>query len=335
MNEIDSAVRGPLRGLRVLDLTDEHAQFCGKVLSDLGADVILIEPPKGSESRRLAPFVGDAPDIEGSLYFWHGNAGKRSLTLDMRLPDGAGLLRERVAPKTDVLIESYAPGYLDGLGLGYADLAATNPGLIFASVTPFGQTGPYKDFKASELVQSALGGIAHLCGYDDDSGAPPVAPSSAPASHLGAQYAVVAVLAALCGRRLTGKGAFLDISVHEAVNCSTEWAMPTYFSIGKNVRRQTGRHATPEPTQPWQFKCRDGKHVNLLGVLPRDGTSWRKLLSWMDEHGAAGDLTSPEYSDFVSGRLRAGASRPSSGSSRAWTARTCITVDSNAACRGV
>lgn len=301
--------RGPLCGLRVVDLTGERVQICGRVLSDLGADVILVEPPRGSESRRLAPYADGVPDVEGSLYFWHSNAGKRSVTLDVRLPHGAGLLRERIAPLADVLIESYEPGYLDGLGLGYADLAATNPGLIFASVTPFGQTGPFKGYKASELVQSALGGIAYLCGYDDDSGAPPVAPSSEPASHLGAQYAVIAVLGALCSRRLTGKGAFLDISIHEAVNGSTEWAMPTYFSLGKNVRRQTGRHATVEPTQPWQFKCRDGKHVNLLGVLPRDGTSWRKLLAWMDEHGAAGDLTSPEYSDFVSGRLRAGAWR--------------------------
>ena len=230
------------------------------------------------------------------------------MTLDVRVPRGARLLRERIAPEADVLIESYDPGYLEGLGVGYADLAANNSGLIFASITPFGQTGPYMRCEASELVQSALGGIAYLCGYDE-ANAPPVAPSSEPASHLGAQYGVMAVLAALCSRRLTGKGAFLDISIHEAVNCSTEWAMPTYFYVGKNVRRQTGRHATPEPTQPWQFKCRDGKHVNLLGVLPRDGTSWRKLLSWMDEHGAAGDLTSPEYSDFVSGRLRAGAWR--------------------------
>ena len=303
------AARGPLHGLRVLDMTDARTQFCGKLLSDLGADVILVEPPEGSEGRRLAPFAGDAQDIEGSLYFWHCNAGKRSVTLDVRQPRGASLLRERIAPEADVLIESYDPGYLDGLGVGYADLAATNPGLIFTSITPFGQTGPYKSCKASELVQSALGGIAYLCGYDDDDTAPPVAPSSEPASHLGAQHAVLAVLAALCSRRLTGKGVFLDISIHEAVNCSTEWAMPTYFYVGKNVRRQTGRHATPEPTQPWQFKCRDGKHVNLLGVLPRDGSSWRKLLSWMDEHGMAGDLTSPKYSDFVSGRLRAGSWR--------------------------
>lgn len=309
MKRSGGAARGPLRGLRVLDLTDERAHFCGKVLSDLGADVILVEPPEGSKGRRLGPFLGDAPDIEGSLYFWHDNAGKRSVTLDLRFPQGARLLRESIAPKADVLIESHDPGYLDGLGVGHADLTATNPGLIFASITPFGQTGPYKGHKASELVQSALGGIAYLCGYDDDSGAPPVAPSSEPASHLGAQYAVIAILAALCSRRLTGKGVFLDISVHEAVNCSTEWAMPTYFYLGKNVHRQTGRHATPEPTQPWQFKCRDGKHVNLLGVLPRDGASWRKLLSWMDEHGAAGDLTNAKYSDFVSGQLRAGAWR--------------------------
>ena len=162
------AARGPLHGLRVLDMTDARTQFCGKLLSDLGADVILVEPPEGSEGRRLAPFAGDAQDIEGSLYFWHCNAGKRSVTLDVRQPRGASLLRERIAPEADVLIESYDPGYLDGLGVGYADLAATNPGLIFASITPFGQTGPYKRYKASELVQSALGGIAYLCGYDDD-----------------------------------------------------------------------------------------------------------------------------------------------------------------------
>ena len=124
--------------------------------------------------------------------------------------------------------------------------------------------------------------------------------------------------------------------------------MPTYFYVGKNVRRQTGRHATPEPTQPWQFKCRDGKHVNLLGVLPRDGSSWRKLLSWMDEHGMAGDLTSPKYSDFVSGRLRAGSWRDADKTPEGrhiietivrfvegWTAKRYITAGSNEVCRGV
>jgi crotonobetainyl-CoA:carnitine CoA-transferase CaiB-like acyl-CoA transferase len=302
------AARTALGSLRVLDLADEQGHFCGMLLAQLGADVIKVEPPGGAAARRSTPFRDDIPDVNGSLYQWHFDAGKRGVTLDVAAKEGQALLR-RLVETADVLVESHPPGFLEDLGLGYATLAGWNPKLIVASITPFGQTGPYRDFAGSDLVGSALGGIAFMCGYDDLPGSPPINPDGEPTYHIGSMYGVLAVLAAVWGRHFTGLGRHIDLSAHESVNASTEWALPTYFYEGKNVRRQTGRHASQEPTQPWQFRCRDGRDVNLLGVLPRSGASWKRLLAWMEERGAAGDLTDPKYSDFVSGRLQGGSWR--------------------------
>ena len=117
---------GPLVGLRVLELTDEKGQFCGKLLGDLGADVIKIEPPGGEMTRTVGPFLNDIPHPDRSLSFWHYNTSKRGITLNLETADGRQLFR-RLAMNADVILESFSPGYLQGLGLGYNDLSASNP----------------------------------------------------------------------------------------------------------------------------------------------------------------------------------------------------------------
>ena len=147
----------PLTGIRILDLSGDLGVYCGKLLADAGADVIKIEAPGGDPMRRTGPFIDGAQPPENSLYWRHFNTNKRSITLDITSDTGGALLRQ-LTGTADVLMESFQPGYLDSLGLGYGHLGDGNPGLIYASFTPFGQTGPYKDYSGSDLVGFAMGG---------------------------------------------------------------------------------------------------------------------------------------------------------------------------------
>ena len=151
---------------RVLDLCDERGLLAGKILADMGADVVQVEPPGGSPARNVGPFHGDDPNPEKSLVWWAYAAKKRSITLDLENRDGQDLLRKLVA-KSDFLIESFAPGYLENLGLDYGQLSAINPRLVMVSITPFGQDGPYSNYQASDIVGMALGGFMYLTGDDD------------------------------------------------------------------------------------------------------------------------------------------------------------------------
>src|SRR5580700_10540846 len=156
----------PLEPYRVLDLSDERGLLCGQLLADLGADVIVVEPPGGSPVRRLAPFYQDRPDPNGSLYWWAYNRNTRAITLDITAAQGRALLLQLIV-RVDFLIESAPPGRMDSLGLGYVDLAQTNPGLIYVSISPFGQTGPKADWASSDLIVMAAGGPLALTGDDD------------------------------------------------------------------------------------------------------------------------------------------------------------------------
>lgn len=151
---------------RVLDLSNERGQLCGQIFGDLGADVILVEPPAGSSARRIGPFAGNAPDRERSLWFWATNRNKRSVTLDLETPGGADILR-RLAADAHFLVESYDPGYLDSLGIGYQALRQINPGLIVVSITPFGQTGPKAHWPATDLTTYAASVSLILTGDSD------------------------------------------------------------------------------------------------------------------------------------------------------------------------
>ena len=147
--------QGPLTGLVVLELADEKGQFCGKLLGDLGADVIKVEPPGGVANRHVGPFLDDVPHPDRSVSFWYYNTSKRGITLNLESADGRALFR-RLAATADIILETFRPGYLASLGLDYGVLQAANPGLILCSLTPFGQTGPWRDYLSSDL--GAYGG---------------------------------------------------------------------------------------------------------------------------------------------------------------------------------
>src|SRR6202040_1322898 len=144
MTEVQT-LSGPLAGLRILELADEKGQFCGKLLGDLGSDVVKIEPPGGEPNRHVGPFLDDIPHPDRSLSFWYYNTSKRGITLDLETVDGRALFR-RLAATADVVLETFRPGHLASLGLDYEALRQGNPRLILCSLTPFGQTGPWRDY---------------------------------------------------------------------------------------------------------------------------------------------------------------------------------------------
>jgi benzylsuccinate CoA-transferase BbsE subunit len=290
--------QGPLTGLRILELSDEKGQFCGKLFGDLGADVIKIEPPDGERNRHVGPFLDDIPHPERSLSFWYYNTSKRGITLNLETADGRALFR-RLAATADVILETFRPGYLASLRLDYASLRQDNPGLILCALTPFGQTGPWRDYLSSDLLHMAAGGEMASCGYDesDVANAPPIAPGGGNAWHMGCHYAYMSIMAALVFRTVSGQGQSIDVSIHEACALTTESAIANYVYRGEVLRRQTGRHHAPGPTPRTQFRAKDGTYVTALisgGLNPRNV---KNLADLMDVYGMAGDLKDPKYQD--------------------------------------
>jgi benzylsuccinate CoA-transferase BbsE subunit len=289
---------GPLTGLRILELADEKGQFCGKLMGDLGADVVKIEPPGGEPTRRVGPFLDNIPHPERSLSFWHYNTSKRGITLNLETADGRQLFRG-LAASADVILETFPPGYLASLGLGYESLGTQNPGLIMCALTPFGQTGPWRDYMTSDLLHIAAGGQMASCGYDevDAPDAPPIAPGGGNAWHMGCHYAYIAIMAALVYRTVTGRGQYIDVSIHEACALTTEAAIPTYIYRHEVVRRHTGRHHAPGPTPRTQFRSKDGKYVTALVSGRLNPRYVKELAELLDSYGMAGDLKDPKYQD--------------------------------------
>ena len=289
---------GPLTGLRMLELADETGQFCGKLLGDLGADVIKIEPPGGETSRQIGPFLDDIPHRERSLSFWYYNTSKRGITLDLETEDGRRLFRH-LAATSDVVVETFRPGFLASLKLDYQALREQNPGLILCSLTRFGQTGPWRDYLSSDLLHMAAGGEMASSGYDevDVPNAPPIAPGGGNAWHMGCHFAYMAIMAALVYRTVSGQGQYIDASIHEACALTTEAAIANYIYRGEGLRRQTGRHHAPGPTPRTQFRAKDGTYVCALVAGRLNPRYVRELADLLDSYGMAGDLKDPKYQD--------------------------------------
>lgn len=221
---------------RVLDLTDDGALLCGQILGDLGADVIAIEPPEGRRARDLGPFYKGERGPDKSLTWWSLNRNKRSAVVDLESDEGKEQFR-RLAAGADVVLESYAPGYLDSIGLGHGELSAANPGLVMVSVTPFGRSGPKAGWAGSDITCFAASG-AHIMYGDDDR--PPVTVAVPQAYlHAGAEAAVGALIA-LFGRNQTGKGQHVDVSVQTAAMMATQATVLAHGWGDAEVKRMAG-----------------------------------------------------------------------------------------------
>ena len=282
----DEGAAQPLSGIRVLDLSGDLGVYCGKLLADAGADVIKVEPPGGDPMRRTGPFIDAVQPPENSLHWRHYNTNKRGITLDITSDAGSALLR-RLAGASDVLLESFQPGYLDSLELGYGYLSGENPGLIYASLTPFGQTGPYKDYKGSDLVGFAMGGYMYVTGWPET---PPNKLWGLQAFHTTSNRGFIGVLIALYHRLATGQGQQVDVSMQEAVATTTEHVNTTYNYTGENAVRCGFRHGG-QFVATWQ--CRDG----YVSITTNTQKAWDDLRAWMDREGMAGDLMDERYND--------------------------------------
>ncbi|MCY3894171.1 MAG: CoA transferase [Acidimicrobiaceae bacterium] len=270
----------PLDGLRVVELTSQRCTLAGKLLADMGADVIVVEPPGGSPMRGHEPFAGDQPDPEGALWWWHYNTSKRSVVVDLDSAAGAADFR-RLVSTADAVIEAEPLGRLDALGLDWDQLGRRNQGLIWVSITHNGRDRP--DPPATDLTVLAEGGPVWSCGYDDHT-IPPVRGGGNQGLHMASQYAVVTLMAALMWREHSGRGQLIEVSMLAAANATCEFA--TYFWLNQqiDVQRQTGRHALPQISEPTQVQCADGRWLNT-GVPPRRGPEFAALATWVTELG--------------------------------------------------
>jgi crotonobetainyl-CoA:carnitine CoA-transferase CaiB-like acyl-CoA transferase len=289
-----SATSPAFAALRVVELAEDPAgEFAGKLLADLGADVIKIERPGGAPSRQIGPF-SDAQNPDSSLHFWTYNTSKRSVVLD---ESPAGLAaRDELIDTADVLLTGWTPAQLRAHALDLDELLVRRPGLVVLSVTPFGLTGPWAEYRSSDLVALAAGGLLNLCGYDDHA-IPPIRPGGNQGYMVAASFAHCGVLLALIERQRSGLGQLVDVSMHEACAVSGELANPYWFYPRALVQRQTARHAQPVPTQPASFQCADGRRVYFALILS-DPKAWAATVAWMDELGVAADLTDDKYADL-------------------------------------
>jgi benzylsuccinate CoA-transferase BbsE subunit len=276
----------PLSPYRVLDLTDEKGYFCGKILADLGADVIKVEPPEGDPGRDIGPFYHDIPDKEKSLFFFAYNTNKRGITLNIETRDGQEIFK-RLVKTTDFIIESFAPGYMDKLGLGYSILKEMNPRIIMVSITPFGQTGPRKDWKATDIVAIAMGGLSHVTGSPDR---PPARVGVDQAHLIASAQAAMGAMIAHDYREATGKGQYVDTSTQESVVLSA-LTVPQAWDLERFIWPRVGA-----------FLPRSGKKVRHLWPCKDGYIAWRlfggglgvktrALVEWMDREGQADELT--------------------------------------------
>ena len=261
-----------LHGFRVLDLTDERGSVCGRILADLGADVIKIEPPGGSRERRMGPFWDDDPRPENSLRFLSYNAGKRGVTLDIGTEAGRRILT-RLAEDAAFLVESAPAGAFDGLGVGYEALRAVNPALVYAGVTDFGGEGPYNGYLGSDLVTLAMGGLLYTQG---DAGRPPTGFALGQGYlHAGAE-AAAGMLIAHYQREATGEGRRVDVSAQEAVT----WGLMNAAQIWDLNQRNTVRGGAVRPrTDGVMYRMHWPTKDGYVTFVSRG--DWGGLSAWM------------------------------------------------------
>ncbi|HAL47732.1 MAG TPA: hypothetical protein DCP37_08260 [Dehalococcoidia bacterium] len=275
--------------LRVLEIVNEVGEFCGKLMADLGADVVRVEPPGGASTRQIGPFLGDDPGPERSIHFWQYNANKRSITLNLDETEGQALLA-RLAGRADILIESMPPGYMDDRGLLYEQLRESNPGLVYASVSAFGRGGPRGNFKGGDLAGWASSGYMYTTGWTWHR---PTRPWGRQASHAASLYAVTAALGAVFNRWSTGEGQHVDVSLQEAVASTVEQDSPFY--VGDNVisGRRNNDHANGLGSTKI-LPCADG-WVHLNGLAWRNGRN--RIVEWIADDGMAEDLIDEKWHD--------------------------------------
>ncbi len=258
-----------LDDLKVLDLSQGLAgPVCAKILADFGADVVKVEPLKGDAARNMAPFFGNAPHPEKSLVYSLANLNKRGVKVNFEDAEGRALIRQ-MAQKADIIIESYKPGYLASLGLDYESLARDNPRLIMVSITPFGQTGPYKDFKNEEIITYALSGIMSISGLAERE---PLKHGGMQSQYEGGLAGAVGTLAAIHARDMLGEGQQVDISLQDVITSTLVIHQPMYGWVGAVQGRRRPSGSNYGQVQ----ECKDGYFIWQTG----GGAEWSDIIEF-------------------------------------------------------
>jgi benzylsuccinate CoA-transferase BbsE subunit len=275
-----------LSGFRALDLTDAKGAVCGKVLATLGVEVIKVEKPGGDPARNIPPFYQNTPGPEKSLHWFAFNTDKKSITLNLETSQGQDLFRKLVKG-ADFVIESFTPGYMDSLGLGYEALAKINPRLIMTSITPFGQKGPYSHYKCCELVISAMSGVLENTGDEDR---PPVKEAGESCYFIGSSTAVLGTLMAHHHREITGEGQQVDVSLREvAAGRGSLNLMVWEFDKRLIERSGTGnRYGGVLVRAIWP--CEDGYLYWSMSGGMLGAAANLALSQWMDDDGVENPL---------------------------------------------
>ncbi len=256
-------------------------QFAGKLLADLGMDVVKVEPPGGDDVRRLGPFKGDEPGLELSLRFAFLNGGKRGITLDLGAPEGRALAL-RLVERSDIVLDSFPPGEMERLGLGYTQLKERNPDVIAASVTGFGQDGPRAGYACPDIVGLSMGGLMFISG---DPSRPPVQAPETQSYYYSCVYVALGIVMALLRRDATGIGDHIDVSVQESIATQEHMIREAAFD-GVAIKRNGSQHKHTTPANV--FPCKDG-HVYMFILAARD---WDRLLEVWADHPK--ELDAPE-----------------------------------------
>lgn len=286
--EETKSILGPYR---VLDLTDEKGDFCGKLLGDLGADVLKVERPGGDPSRNIGPFYHDIPDPEKSLRWFAFNTSKRGITLDIESATGQ-MVFKKLVKTADFVIESFKPGYMHDLGLGYSILSEINPGLVMTSITPFGQTGPYKEYKGADIVASAMGGLMNIQGNPDRA---PLRAAAEQSYLQGGLQAAVGTLAAHYYREISGMGQYVDVALQECMVWTLDNAALSWEYAEVMVKRQGSKRQGATILMDCVFQSKDG----YVAVLPAmGGEAGITLFGWIKEQRKAEGLTEGELAEL-------------------------------------
>ncbi|KAA0182697.1 CoA transferase [Cupriavidus gilardii] len=261
-------MKGALAHIKVLDLTRILAgPWATQNLADMGAEVIKVERPRVGDDTRAwgPPFLKDAEGREtaDSSYFLSANRGKKSITVDLAAPEGQQIIRE-LAREADVVVENYKVGTLARYGLGYDDLRALNPRLVYCSITGFGQSGPYAALPGYDFVFQGMGGLMSITGLpDDEPGGGPIKSGIAITDLLTGMYASTAILAALEHRNVSGEGQYIDMALLDCVVTINSYQAINYFLSGKIPQRMGNAHSNMVPYQV--FRCREGDVIVAVG----------------------------------------------------------------------
>ena len=278
---------GALSDLRVIDCTGDVAgAFCTKLLADFGAGVIKVEPPgTGDEVRSLGPFPAEVPDLDGGGIFAYLNTNKRGITLNLETTTGRDVFLELVS-SADVVVESYPPGAMHRLGLSFEELERVRPGVILTSITPFGQSGPWRDYQATDIVESAVSGLSYVNGLPERE---PLKPPGLQTYYHGGACGFTGTMTAVCYRDVSGVGQHVDVSLMEAAASVFGVQILAAQHSGQSAGRRRSRN--PAGLLP----CKDG----YVALNIRNELTWRHMWLFFGEPEMADD---PRFSSVVERR---------------------------------